>query len=122
NLPTTMQLIPQLDNLLFKLFTAEIPYLTLSMCHPLLLPLITFLILSSFKSNFELTSKQPVNATSNKPIKSVFNLPLSKLVILKLGPFKIESVFLKKAFKISLPSKWKAIHPVFHVSLLEPSK
>ncbi|KNZ60713.1 uncharacterized protein VP01_15128g1, partial [Puccinia sorghi] len=40
----------------------------------------------------------------------------------KLGPFKIESVVLKNSFKLSLPSKWKAIHPVFHVSLLEPAK
>ncbi|KNZ48486.1 uncharacterized protein VP01_5633g1, partial [Puccinia sorghi] len=40
----------------------------------------------------------------------------------KLGPFKIKSVVPNHAFKLSLPLKWKAIHPVFHVSLLEPAK
>ncbi|KNZ44002.1 uncharacterized protein VP01_9611g1, partial [Puccinia sorghi] len=34
----------------------------------------------------------------------------------KLGPFKIKSVVSKNAFKLSLPSKWKAIHPFFHVT------
>ena len=48
--------------------------------------------------------------------------PTSKLSEKKLGPFKIESVVSKNAFKLTLPSKWKAIHPVFHVSLLEPAK
>ncbi|KNZ64711.1 uncharacterized protein VP01_10015g1, partial [Puccinia sorghi] len=40
----------------------------------------------------------------------------------KLGPFKIDSVVSKKAFKLSLPSNWKVIHLVVHVSLLEPAK
>ena len=48
--------------------------------------------------------------------------PTPKLSEKKLGPFKIESVISKNAFKLTLPSKWKAIHPVFHVSLLEPAK
>ncbi|KNZ50805.1 uncharacterized protein VP01_4229g1, partial [Puccinia sorghi] len=48
--------------------------------------------------------------------------PTPKLLERKLGPFKIKSVVLKNAFKLSLPLKWKAIHPVFHVSLLEPAK
>ncbi|KNZ58963.1 hypothetical protein VP01_1826g4 [Puccinia sorghi] len=71
NLPTTMQLIPQLNNLLFKLFMAEIQSLTLSMCHPLLLP--------------PLIVSQPANATSNKPINFASNLPLSTLVILSVS-------------------------------------
>ncbi|KNZ55287.1 uncharacterized protein VP01_2720g3 [Puccinia sorghi] len=72
--------------------------------------------------NFESISKQPVNATKNKPTSFDSNLLLSALVILKLGPFKIEPVLLKNAFKLSLPLKWKAIHPAFHVLLLEPAK
>ncbi|KNZ60638.1 uncharacterized protein VP01_15266g1, partial [Puccinia sorghi] len=48
--------------------------------------------------------------------------PTPNLSERKLGPFKIKSVVLKNSFKLSLPSKWKAIHPVFHVSLLEPAK
>ncbi|KNZ55408.1 uncharacterized protein VP01_2690g1, partial [Puccinia sorghi] len=76
----------------------------------------------SFNSKFKLTSKQPVNTTINKPINSAFNLPLATLVTLKLSPFKIESVVSKNTFKLSRPLKWKAIHPVFHVSLLEPAK
>ncbi|KNZ49601.1 chromo (CHRromatin Organization MOdifier) domain protein [Puccinia sorghi] len=59
-----MPLIPLLDNLLLKPFMGEILSSTLSI---------------SFKSNFELTSKQPVNATSNKLINFAFNLPLSTL-------------------------------------------
>ncbi|MBW0558358.1 hypothetical protein O181_098073 [Austropuccinia psidii MF-1] len=39
-----------------------------------------------------------------------------------LGPFK----FLKKigshAYHLKLPQQWKSVHPVFHVSLLEPVK
>ncbi|KNZ47405.1 uncharacterized protein VP01_6418g1 [Puccinia sorghi] len=49
--------------------------------------------------------------------------PTPKLSERKLGPFKIESVVSKNAFKLSLPLKWKtSIHPVFHVFLLEPAK
>ncbi|KNZ45935.1 uncharacterized protein VP01_7694g1 [Puccinia sorghi] len=42
--------------------------------------------------------------------------PTPKLSERKLGPFKIKSFVSKNTFKLSLPSKWKAIHPVLHVS------
>jgi hypothetical protein len=48
--------------------------------------------------------------------------PAKKLSEQKLGPFTIESVISKNAYRLTLPSKWNAIHPVFHVSLLEPAK
>ncbi|KNZ47797.1 hypothetical protein VP01_6133g1, partial [Puccinia sorghi] len=70
---------PPLENLCFKPFTGEILSLNHSMCFPLLLLLIIFQTSSSFKRNFELTLKQPVNATSNKPINFTSNLPLSTL-------------------------------------------
>lgn len=47
--------------------------------------------------------------------------PASKLSEKKLGPFEIISIISKSAFKLKLPPSWK-IHPVFHVSLLEPAK
>ncbi|KNZ54603.1 chromo (CHRromatin Organization MOdifier) domain protein [Puccinia sorghi] len=59
-----MLLIPLLDNLLLKPFMGEILSLTLSI---------------SFKSNFESTSKQPVNITNSRPINFAFNLPSSTL-------------------------------------------
>lgn len=45
--------------------------------------------------------------------------PSSKLDFKRLGPFKIEAQINPVAFKLQLPSSFK-IHPVFHVSLLEP--
>ena len=47
--------------------------------------------------------------------------PTCKLSKRKLGPFKVESVISPNAFKLTLPAKWQGIHPVFHVSLLEPA-
>ena len=47
-------------------------------------------------------------------------LPAKKLSERRLGPFRIEAVIGKSAYRLSLPPKWQAIHPVFHVSLLEP--
>ncbi|KNZ61993.1 uncharacterized protein VP01_13284g1, partial [Puccinia sorghi] len=38
--------------------------------------------------------------------------PTPKLSERKLCPFKIKSVVSKNVFKLSLPLKWKAIHPV----------
>ena len=37
-----------------------------------------------------------------------------------LGPFTINEPVGKQAYKLILPLKYKSIHPVFHVSLLEP--
>ncbi|KNZ60145.1 uncharacterized protein VP01_1604g6 [Puccinia sorghi] len=101
-----------------RIIGAKISYLTLFTSHLLLFPQFTFPTSSIFKINFESIFKQPVNPTSNKPTSFESNLLLSAL----LDPFKIESVVLKNTFKIFCISKWKAIHPVFHVSLQEPAK
>ena len=46
--------------------------------------------------------------------------PSSKLDFTKLGPFKITEVMGKVNYRLNLP-KTMRIHPVFHVSLLEPA-
>jgi hypothetical protein len=46
--------------------------------------------------------------------------PSSKLDFKKLGPFKIEKKISDTNYKLSLPKGMK-IHPVFHISLLEPA-
>ena len=43
----------------------------------------------------------------------------SKLDFKKLGPFRIEKVLLDVSYRLELPRNIR-IHPVFHVSLLEP--
>ena len=43
-----------------------------------------------------------------------------KLAEKRSGPFKIEAKVGTHAYRISLPSQWKHVHPVFHVSKLEP--
>jgi hypothetical protein len=45
--------------------------------------------------------------------------PSGKLDFKKLGPFKVLAKISSHAYKLDLPSSMK-IHPVFHVSLLEP--
>jgi hypothetical protein len=45
--------------------------------------------------------------------------PSTKLDHVKLGPFKILERIGRSAYKLELPTKMK-IHPIFHVSLLEP--
>ncbi|MBW0533695.1 hypothetical protein O181_073410 [Austropuccinia psidii MF-1] len=39
-----------------------------------------------------------------------------------LGPFQILKKVSTHAYHLTLPSQWKSIHPVFHISLLEPVK
>ncbi|MBW0524555.1 hypothetical protein O181_064270 [Austropuccinia psidii MF-1] len=39
-----------------------------------------------------------------------------------LGPFPILNKVSTDAYNLKLPSQWKSIHPVFHISLLEPVK
>ncbi|MBW0479771.1 hypothetical protein O181_019486 [Austropuccinia psidii MF-1] len=39
-----------------------------------------------------------------------------------LGPFPILKKVSTHAYHLKLPSQWKSIHPVFHISLLEPVK
>ena len=46
--------------------------------------------------------------------------PSDKLDWKKLGPFKIETKLSDNSFKLQLPAKMQ-IHPIFHVSLLEPA-
>ncbi|MBW0526914.1 hypothetical protein O181_066629 [Austropuccinia psidii MF-1] len=57
---------------------------------------------------------------SFKNIKST--RPTKKLSEEWLGPFPILKKFCTHAYHLKLPSKWKSIHPVFHISLLEPVK
>jgi len=45
--------------------------------------------------------------------------PKKKLSYKFTGPFEIEDIVGKQAYRLRLPEKWR-IHPVFHVSLLEP--
>ncbi|MBW0531055.1 hypothetical protein O181_070770 [Austropuccinia psidii MF-1] len=57
---------------------------------------------------------------SSKNIKST--RPTKKLSKQGLGPFPILKKVGTHAYHPKLPSSWKSIHPVFHISLLEPVK
>ncbi|MBW0551073.1 hypothetical protein O181_090788 [Austropuccinia psidii MF-1] len=57
---------------------------------------------------------------SSKNIKST--RPTKKLSERWLGPFIILKEVSTHAYHLKLPSQWKSIHPVFHISLLEPVK
>ncbi|MBW0565661.1 hypothetical protein O181_105376, partial [Austropuccinia psidii MF-1] len=57
---------------------------------------------------------------SSKNIKST--RPTKKLSKRQLGPFPILKKVSSHAYHLKLPSQWKFIHPVFHISLLEPVK
>ncbi|MBW0572542.1 hypothetical protein O181_112257 [Austropuccinia psidii MF-1] len=57
---------------------------------------------------------------SSKNIKST--RPTKKLSERWLGPFQILKKVSTHAYHLKLPSQWKSIHPVFHISLLEPVK
>ncbi|MBW0548911.1 hypothetical protein O181_088626 [Austropuccinia psidii MF-1] len=39
-----------------------------------------------------------------------------------LGPFPILNNVSTHVYHLKLPTQWKAMHPVFHISLLEPVK
>ncbi|MBW0557061.1 hypothetical protein O181_096776 [Austropuccinia psidii MF-1] len=39
-----------------------------------------------------------------------------------LGPFEVPKKIGSHAYHLKFPQKWKSVHPVFHVSLLEPVK
>lgn len=47
------------------------------------------------------------------------NRPSRKLAERRSGPFKIVERIGTHAYKLELPSQWKTVHPVFHVSKLE---
>ncbi|MBW0478200.1 hypothetical protein O181_017915 [Austropuccinia psidii MF-1] len=57
---------------------------------------------------------------SFKNIKST--RPAKKLSERWLGPFPILKKVSTHAYRLKLPPQWKFIHPVFHISLLEPAK
>ncbi|MBW0519459.1 hypothetical protein O181_059174 [Austropuccinia psidii MF-1] len=57
---------------------------------------------------------------SSKNIKST--RPTKKLCERWLGPFPILKKVSTHGYHLKLPSQWKSIHPVFHISLLEPVK
>ncbi|MBW0561806.1 hypothetical protein O181_101521 [Austropuccinia psidii MF-1] len=57
---------------------------------------------------------------SSKNIKAT--RPTKKLSERWLGPFAILKKVSSHAYHLKLPSQWKSIHPVFHISLLEPVK
>ncbi|MBW0504679.1 hypothetical protein O181_044394 [Austropuccinia psidii MF-1] len=48
--------------------------------------------------------------------------PTKKLSERFLGPFSLLKKVSTHAYHLKLPSQWKSIHPVFHISLLEPVK
>ncbi|MBW0561076.1 hypothetical protein O181_100791 [Austropuccinia psidii MF-1] len=39
-----------------------------------------------------------------------------------LGPFEVIKKIGSHAYHLKLPQQWNSVHPVFHVSLLEPVK
>ena len=47
--------------------------------------------------------------------------PLDKLDYKKIGPYEIIKKRGKSSYLLKLPPSLKQLHPVFHVSLLEPS-
>lgn len=47
--------------------------------------------------------------------------PSNKLDHLRLGPFKIEEKLGPVTYRLKLPESMKKLHPVFHISLLEPA-
>ena len=53
-----------------------------------------------------------------KNIKTIH--PNVKLDHRQLGPFRIIGIVGTQAYKLELPEQYRRIHPVFHVSLLEP--
>ncbi|MBW0527647.1 hypothetical protein O181_067362 [Austropuccinia psidii MF-1] len=48
--------------------------------------------------------------------------PTRKLSERWLGPFPIMKKVSSHSYHLKLPSQWKSIHPVFHISLFKPVK
>ncbi|MBW0491954.1 hypothetical protein O181_031669 [Austropuccinia psidii MF-1] len=48
--------------------------------------------------------------------------PTKKLIERWLGPFEVLKKIGSHSYHLKLPQQWKAVHPVFHVSLSEPVK
>ena len=47
-------------------------------------------------------------------------LDVRKLDVRKLGPFEIVEAINSRSFRLALSPKMSRIHPVFHVTFLEP--
>jgi hypothetical protein len=46
--------------------------------------------------------------------------PSKKLAHRRIGPFEVIKRYSKQAYKLKLPLRYKTIHNVFYISLLEP--
>ncbi|MBW0469695.1 hypothetical protein O181_009410 [Austropuccinia psidii MF-1] len=57
---------------------------------------------------------------ASKSIKT--RRPTKKLSGRWLGPFEVLKKIGSHAYHLKFPQQWKSVHPVFHVSLLEPVK
>ncbi|MBW0498439.1 hypothetical protein O181_038154 [Austropuccinia psidii MF-1] len=57
---------------------------------------------------------------SSKNIKST--RPTKNISEIWLDPFPILKKVRTHSYQLKLPSQWKSIHPVFHISFLEPVK
>ncbi|MBW0514546.1 hypothetical protein O181_054261 [Austropuccinia psidii MF-1] len=58
----------------------------------------------------------------NQILEQYLWIPTKKLSETWLGPFPILKKIGTHIYHLKLPSQWKSIHPVFHISLLEPVK
>lgn len=67
------------------------------------------------RRNFAVGEKVLLNAKNIK-----LQRPQKKLDHKFLGPFEVEELIGNQAYRLRLPIRYKALHPVFHVSLLEP--
>jgi len=79
----------------------------------------------AYQAQYYNKKHQPQNyATGNEVMISAKNLrsmrPRKKFVAQFIGPFKVEERIGKQAYRVALPERMRSIHPVFHVSLLEP--
>ncbi|MBW0526061.1 hypothetical protein O181_065776 [Austropuccinia psidii MF-1] len=57
---------------------------------------------------------------ASKNIKTT--TPTKRLSEKLLGPFEVIKKIGSNSYHLKLPLKWKSVHPLFHVSLLEPVK
>ncbi len=71
----------------------------------------------------EYRQQAPDYQVGDKVMLDISNLrttrPSKKLDLRRQGPFEIQEVISRSAYKLKLPTSWK-VHPVFHVSLLRP--
>ena len=80
--------------------------------------------LAQQKMKERITSKYTPWKVGDKVWLETTNLHMNgpkKLQMRRTGPFEVEEVILRMAFRLYIPSQWK-IHPVFHASLLTTYK